>query len=80
MAMTRWRIAALPGTGETRWKVELARCRGGRPNTWMMETSNGSAGLHAAPLSGDLAEVLGHGSPAARAGIDRDTLNRRAAG
>ena len=80
-AMTRWRIAALPGAGETRWKVELARCRGGRPNAWMiqsgmMETADGSAGFHAAPLSGDRAEVLGHGSPAARAGIN----DRRAAG
>jgi protein ImuA len=79
-AMTRWRIAALPGgAGETRWKVELARCRGGRPNTWMMEIPDGSAGLHAAPLSGDLAEVLGHGSPASRAGIDQGT-DRLAAG
>jgi protein ImuA len=78
-AVTRWRIAALPAAGETRWKVELARCRGGRPNTWMMGTADGSDRFHAAPLSGDLAEVLGHGSPAARAGIDRDT-DRRAAG
>jgi protein ImuA len=71
-AVTRWRIAALPSTGEMRWKVELARCRGGRPNTWMMETADGSDRLHAAPLSGDLAEVLGHGSPAAVARNGRD--------
>ncbi|HVT54340.1 MAG TPA: hypothetical protein VHE77_22385 [Dongiaceae bacterium] len=78
-AVTRWRIATLPSEGAMRWKVELARCRGGRPNTWMMETADGSGGdgsggdgsdrLHAAPLSGDLAEILGHGSPAARARI-----------
>jgi protein ImuA len=81
-ALTRWRIAALPGEGETRWKVELARCRGGRPNLWMMETADGSARLHAAPLSGDLAEVLGHGSPAARAALDptRRDAQRSAAG
>jgi protein ImuA len=79
-AVTRWRIAALPSDGEMRWKVELARCRGGRPNTWMMETADGSDRLHAAPLSGDLAEVLGHGSPAAGASIDRIDRDRRAAG
>jgi protein ImuA len=73
-ALTRWRIAALPGAGGIRWKVELARCRGGRPNIWMMETADGSDRLHAAPLSGDLAEVLGHGSAAAR------NSGRRAAG
>jgi protein ImuA len=66
-ALTRWRIAALPAEGGTRWKVELARCRGDKPNTWIMETADGSDRFHAAPLSGDLAEVLGHGSPASRA-------------
>ncbi len=84
-AITRWRIAALPGEGQMRWKVELARCRGGKPNTWILEsreTADGSDRLGsdrfwAAPLSGDLAEVLGHGSPAAGARIDRD---RRVAG
>lgn len=81
-AVTRWRIAALPGQGELRWKVELARCRGGRPNSWMMEMTDGSDRIGsgrfwAAPLSGDLAQVLGHGSPAARPGIDQD-VDRRA--
>mgnify|MGYP001545034377 CR=1 FL=1 len=66
-AMTRWRVASLPGEGDTCWRVELARCRGGKPNAWIMETADGSGRLHAAPLSGDLAEVLGHGSPASRA-------------
>jgi protein ImuA len=70
-AMTRWRVAALPGEGGMRWRVDLARCRGGKPNTWIMETADGSDRLQAAPLPGDLAEVLGHGSPAAGAGIDR---------
>jgi protein ImuA len=86
-AVTRWRIAALPSPGQMRWKVELARCRGGRPNIWMMETADGSDRLGsdrfwAAPLSGDLAEVLGHGSPAAGADVDRNTgprVDRRAA-
>ena len=75
-ALTRWRIAALPGAGETRWKVELARCRGGRPNTWIMETADGSDRFHAAPLSGDLAEVLGHGSPSARTDLAPDSERR----
>jgi protein ImuA len=83
-AVTRWRIAALPGQGETRWKVELARCRGGRPNSWMMEAVDGPAGdgsdryesnrFRAAPLSGDLAQVLGDGSAAANPGTGRRAL------
>ncbi|MBO0737350.1 MAG: damage-inducible mutagenesis protein [Alphaproteobacteria bacterium] len=44
-AMTRWRIAALPsypvkgkpGIGRPRWRVELLRCRGGKPACWEME-------------------------------------------
>ena len=75
-ALTRWRIAALPAQGETRWKVELARCRGGRPNTWILETADGSDRFHAAPLSGDLAEALGHGSPAAAARVGGDIEHR----
>jgi protein ImuA len=44
-AMTRWRVAALPGAlmgdmpgvGRPRWRVELWRCRGGVPASWMVE-------------------------------------------
>jgi len=44
-AATRWRIAPAssePGPGEfglgpPRWRVELERCRGGRPGAWLME-------------------------------------------
>jgi protein ImuA len=44
-AVTRWRIAALPsrpslgepGVGNPRWRVELLRCRGGKPAYWEME-------------------------------------------
>jgi protein ImuA len=44
-AATRWRISALssahapgePGIGCPRWQVELLRCRGGRPGTWILE-------------------------------------------
>ena len=81
-AVTRWKIESLPSDGEDdiRWQVALARCRGGRPGTWIMakgimERMDGSDELHAesqwaesqwaeseraAPLSGDLAPVLGN--------------------
>lgn len=48
-AETRWRIAAVPGAadpfvasvpGNPRWQVELTRCRGGRPGSWIVEWSN----------------------------------------
>jgi protein ImuA len=47
-AATRWRIGALPsaaapgepGIGFPRWRVELLRCRGGRPATWILEFDN----------------------------------------
>ncbi|MBV9863552.1 MAG: hypothetical protein JO267_15545 [Alphaproteobacteria bacterium] len=47
-AATRWRIAALPscpmpgepGIGVPRWRIELLRCRGGRPGCWEMEAAD----------------------------------------
>ncbi len=40
-ALTRWRVAALPGAGgsahdlgDPRWRLELLRARGGRPQGW----------------------------------------------
>jgi protein ImuA len=43
-ASTRWCITPLPATrlpvaglGRARWQVELTRCRGGAPKTWIME-------------------------------------------
>jgi protein ImuA len=42
-AMTRWRINSLPsaelaapGLGAIRWRVELLRCRGGEPSSWIV--------------------------------------------
>jgi protein ImuA len=71
-AVTRWRIAALPTENGTCWQVGLARCRGGCPNTWVMERADGSDDFHVqpervAPLSGDLAPLLGGRSLAAGA-------------
>jgi protein ImuA len=70
-AVTRWRVAALPARSEICWQVELARCRGGRPNTWIMERAHGSDEFRIqpqhAPLSGDLAPLLGGRSLAAGA-------------
>jgi len=44
-AVTRWRLAALPGSlasgepgiGRALWRVELLRCRGGVPASWVVE-------------------------------------------
>jgi len=43
-AVTRWRIAAAPsrdedepGIGTPLWRVELLRCRGGNPGSWLIE-------------------------------------------
>ncbi len=42
-AATRWRLAAAPsrddgvGVGIPLWQVELLRCRGGAPDSWLME-------------------------------------------
>ncbi len=44
-AATRWRVGALPsllapgepGVGKPRWRVDLLRCRGGRPASWILE-------------------------------------------
>jgi len=49
-AVTRWRIAALPGgpapapgvLGPARWKLELLRCRGGRPASFILEGEDGA--------------------------------------
>ena len=44
-ALTRWRIAAAPGTAAgPRWRVELERCRGGRPAAWLVEWRNEETG------------------------------------
>ncbi len=49
---TRWRITPLPsaplpvrGIGRARWQVELTRCRGGEPRTWIMEACDAQGRL-----------------------------------
>ncbi len=82
-AVTRWRVTAMPAENDLCWRVELTRCRGGKPGAWMMEKVDGSDEFHVeservqsersepervAPLSGDLAPLLGGRSLAAGAG------------
>ncbi len=63
--LTRWRIGALAGTGraahdlgDPRWRLDLLRCRGGRPESWrvvwrgeaqQLELDNGGAEAEQAP-------------------------------
>jgi protein ImuA len=56
-AVTRWRIAALPsppalphapdtpGLGRARWKLDLTRCRGGEPGSWIVEACDATGRL-----------------------------------
>ncbi len=55
-AVTRWRIAALPspppiphapaaGLDRARWRLDLVRCRGGAPATWIVEACDAQGRL-----------------------------------
>lgn len=56
-AVTRWRVAALPslpplthspetpGLARPRWHLELLRCRGGEPASWIVEASDATGRL-----------------------------------
>ncbi len=111
-AVTRWRLAALPsapplprpllgapdvpGLGRARWRLELLRCRGGDPATWIVEACDATGHLalvaelsdrSAAPLPGSRTVgrhvVDGHvvnGHVADGRAIDGHVGNRRAAG
>jgi protein ImuA len=59
-ARTRWRISPLPsaplpvpGIGRGRWQVELARCRGGTPKSWIMEACDAQGCLGVPAELGD---------------------------
>ncbi len=72
-AVTRWRIGALPsappiadapdvpGLGRARWRLDLLRCRGGRPGSWMVEACDAAGRLDlVAPLADrPAAEIAG---------------------
>jgi protein ImuA len=59
-AVTRWRLSALPsppplsqnpdvpGLGPAYWRLELVRCRGGEPSTWIVEACDAKGRLRLA--------------------------------
>ena len=69
VAATRWRIAPhvsqappAPGIGRARWQVDLLRCRGGEPRSWIVEACDATGRL---ALPSDRAER--HQAPLRRA-------------
>lgn len=60
-AATSWRIAALPsppalphapdtpGLGRARWRLDLIRCRGGEPGSWIVEACDATGRLGLVP-------------------------------
>lgn len=70
-AATRWRIAAVPsaplpreiaaheGIGRARWRVALARQRGGPPHEWILEAPDAEARLALPARSGDRPDQAG---------------------
>ncbi len=51
-AVTRWRIAPAPsepvpapGLGRSKWQVDLVRCRGGVPRSWILEACDAKGRL-----------------------------------
>jgi protein ImuA len=64
-AVTRWQVAALPsppplphaphvpGLARARWQLDLVRCRGGAPATWIVEATDAQGRLALAADAGD---------------------------
>ena len=64
-ARSRWRISGLPsppplahapdvqGVGRPLWKLDLVRCRGAEPATWIVEAPDASGRLAVAPVLAD---------------------------
>ena len=87
-AVTRWRLAALPsappfpnapalpGLARARWRLELLRCRGGDPATWIVEACDATGHLALVAEFFDRSAAPLRGPSAA----DRHVANRRAAG
>jgi protein ImuA len=70
VAKTRWRITPhashdppAPGLGRARWHVDLVRCRGAEPNSWILEACDAQGRL---ALPSDLADRP-HQAPVRRA-------------
>lgn len=71
-AASRWRLTALParplpggvqGVGDSRWRLELLRCRGAEPALWIVEACDETGRLR---LAADLADRSAQ-TPARRA-------------
>ncbi|WP_374385034.1 ImuA family protein [Dongia sp.] len=88
-AMTRWRIAAAPSTGMAapphpilpgplRWRLDLWRCRGGRPATWLIEEQ--ADGWREAAFSQPVPAPLGDRLPAPPAASADGLRPKRATG
>ena len=79
-AFSRWRVAAWPGSaspfdetapGLPRWRLELTRCRGGRPVTCIVEWNRETGDF-------DMAAALADRPVASRAAARRPALERAA--
>lgn len=63
-SFSRWRVAPEPsgaapddiGLGPPRWRVELERCRGGRPGGWILQAEEAGHGPHPFRLVSQLAD------------------------
>ena len=92
-AVTRWRLTALPsapplpqapdipGLGRARWRLDLLRCRGGNPATWIVEACDATGHL---ALVAELPNRSAAPLPIPRTSIqripNRPITDRRAAG
>jgi protein ImuA len=70
-AVTRWRIGAVPseplpvpGIGRARWQLELIRCKGGEPHSWLVEAPDATGHL---ALPADVANGSRAPAPSRRA-------------
>jgi len=60
-AVTRWRVQSAPsgpaagyrGVGRIRFRLELTRCRGGRPGAWLVEWDDATHTFTVAAILGD---------------------------
>ncbi|MCG7394249.1 damage-inducible mutagenesis protein [Microvirga sp. ACRRW] len=72
-ATTRWRVAPAPselmpapGLGRERWQVELLRCRGAEPRTWILEACDAKGRLALPADLADRSDQAAHQRAAAR--------------